>query len=75
MNCRSVLRLVSALGLLAILAGCSTPVKVNLFETSDYIMTQPPAVVNGTETRKPGIWLSKDAVKLLQEKGALAGGF
>lgn len=62
-----------ALGLTTILAGCSTAPRINLFEDSDYIMTQPPAAVNGVETRQPGIWLSKDAITRLQERGVLAG--
>ncbi len=61
------------LGLIMTLAGCLTAPRINLFEDSDYIMTQPPAAVNGVETRQPGIWLSKDAVARLQERGALAG--
>lgn len=61
------------LGLLAILAGCSTGPKINLFESGDYIMTQPPTIVAGVTTKQPGIWLSKDAVTRLQQAGALAG--
>lgn len=65
---------VMLLGLVLILAGCSTHrEKINLFETSDYVMTQPGSVVAGLTTKTPGIWLSKDAVTRLQESGELAG--
>ena len=63
------------LGLILILAGCSTPSpeRINLFDRSDYIFTQPGAVVAGVETKTPGIWLSKAAVTRLQENDCLAG--
>jgi hypothetical protein len=62
----------TTLGIAAILAGCSSP-RVNLFEGSDYLMTKPPAVVAGVETKSPGIWLSKDAVTRLQNADVLSG--
>lgn len=61
------------LGAMAMLAGCSTPPTVNLFEGGDYIMTAPPSVVAGVETKSPGVWLSKDAVTRLQNADVLAG--
>lgn len=67
-------RTVTALGIATILAGCLTSrPAINLFESGDYIMTQPPAIVAGVTTKQPGIWLSKDAVTRLQQAGALAG--
>lgn len=69
-----LLRTVIAIGPILILAGCLTrPPAINLFESGDYIMTKPPAVVAGVETKSMGIWLSKDAVTRLQQAGALAG--
>lgn len=62
-----------ALGLTTILAGCSTTPRINLFESSDYIMTKPQEVVAGVQTRSYGIWLSKDAVTRLQHADVLSG--
>ena len=61
------------LGVGAMLAGCSTVTKINLFEPNDYIMTTPPALVDGKETKQPGVWLSKDAVMRLQNANVIAG--
>ena len=68
-----IAKIATTIGLLAMLAGCSTPPTVNLFEGGDYVMTVPPAVVAGVETKSPGVWLSKDAVARLQKADVLAG--
>ncbi len=59
----------------ATLLGCSTARqdKINLFDRNSYIVTAPPAVVDGVATKEPGMWLSKRALLILQDSGELAG--
>ena len=60
------------LGVMAILAGCSTPTnRVNLFEDSDYRMTRAGAVVDGMETKLDGVWFSRPAIERLQREKIL----
>ena len=70
---KKIILIATMLGIAATLAACSTRQRINLFEGGDYIMTAPPALVDGVETRAVGIWLSKDAVTRLQESGEIAG--
>jgi len=54
--------------------GCSTPrLAVNLFDRQDFILTKPPDVVAGVTTTERGVWLSNEAIGILQNRGALAG--
>jgi hypothetical protein len=57
-------------GVMATLAGCSTPSKsrVNLFADSDYLMTAPGDVVAGYTTHTNGVWFSRPAIERLQRE-------
>jgi hypothetical protein len=71
---QSYLRSGIVVGVMLILAACSTPSpknRVNLFADSDYKMTVPGDVVAGMTTRTNGIWLSRPAIERLQAERIL----